>query len=90
MKTLTLPQMPDCWDSCGACSGDELLVAGLLVEEGGELYRGEPFIEIETDKTVMEIPAPCSGQVAEVLVKVGDALTEETVILTLHDSASAV
>ncbi|MBO0705975.1 MAG: lipoyl domain-containing protein, partial [Candidatus Dormibacteraeota bacterium] len=40
--------------------------------EGEAVTRGEPLMEIETDKAVTEIEAPASGRLAAVSAQVGD------------------
>lgn len=55
--------------------GDNVSVAtvvGVLVKEGDRVAPGQPLLELETDKAVMEVPAEAGGVVRRVLVKVGD------------------
>jgi pyruvate dehydrogenase E2 component (dihydrolipoamide acetyltransferase) len=55
--------------------GDNVAVAtvvGVLVREGDRVAPGQPLLELETDKAVMEVPAEAGGVVKRVLVKVGD------------------
>ncbi|MDM7323829.1 MAG: 2-oxo acid dehydrogenase subunit E2, partial [Thermus sp.] len=55
--------------------GDNVSVAtvvGVLVKEGDRVAPGQPLLELETDKAVMEVPAEAGGVVNRVLVKVGD------------------
>jgi pyruvate dehydrogenase E2 component (dihydrolipoyllysine-residue acetyltransferase) len=53
-----------------------------LVREGDSISRDQPLVEVETDKAVVQIPSPVSGQVTGLLVAegghaaVGDALVE--------------
>ncbi|PZA05764.1 MULTISPECIES: 2-oxo acid dehydrogenase subunit E2 [unclassified Meiothermus] len=65
------------------------VVVGVLVKEGDRLEAGQPFLELETDKAVMEVPAPAGGTVAKVLVKPGDEVKSGQVVVMLGDSASA-
>ena len=48
----------------------------------------DPLVTLESDKATMEVPAPEAGTVAEVKVKVGDKVSEGSVIVTL-DAAGA-
>ena len=75
--------MPDCWETCGACSGGDILVSDLFIEVGFQVMLGDPIMEIETDKTTLEIPAPCSGEVLRVYVDIGDELDQETPIVQI-------
>ncbi|WP_019586296.1 dihydrolipoyllysine-residue acetyltransferase [Deinococcus apachensis] len=58
-------------------------VVTVLVKAGDTISEGQPVIEIETDKAVVEVPANASGTVQDVAVKVGDTVKVGGVILTL-------
>lgn len=58
-------------------------VVTVLVKPGDTIQEGQPVIEIETDKAVVEVPANASGTVQEVAVGVGDTVKVGGVILTL-------
>ncbi|PPQ28915.1 dihydrolipoyllysine-residue acetyltransferase [Rhodoblastus sphagnicola] len=58
-------------------------VIEVLVKPGDVIKAEDPLIVLESDKATMEVPAPASGVVGEVLVKVGDEVSEGVVILTL-------
>jgi pyruvate dehydrogenase E2 component (dihydrolipoamide acetyltransferase) len=45
-----------------------------LVDEGGEVKRGEPLVEIETDKANVTYDAEADGTLVEILAKEGDTL----------------
>ena len=45
-----------------------------LVDPGTPFERGEPILEVETDKTVVEFPALGAGVVTEVLAEIGDTV----------------
>jgi pyruvate dehydrogenase E2 component (dihydrolipoamide acetyltransferase) len=49
----------------------------------------DPLITLESDKAAMEVPAPQAGKVAEVLVKVGDKVSEGSAILRLASADAA-
>ena len=40
-------------------------IARWLVAEGQELAEDDPLVEIQTDKTTVEIPSPAAGTVAQ-------------------------
>ena len=50
----------------------------------------DSLITLESDKATMDVPAPAAGTVKEVKVKLGDKVTEGTLILLLEASAAAV
>ncbi|WP_295819375.1 biotin/lipoyl-containing protein, partial [uncultured Deinococcus sp.] len=58
-------------------------VVTVLVKEGDTVSEGQPVIEIETDKAVVEVPANAGGTVQSVAVKVGDTVKVGGVIATL-------
>ncbi len=43
-----------------------------LKAEGQSISKGEPLMEIETDKATVEIEAPATGILSQVIAKVGD------------------
>lgn len=54
---------------------EEGRVVAWLVEEGAEFVRGDALVEVETDKTVVEVPALGAGRLIEWLVGEGDAVS---------------
>ena len=55
-------------------SMEEGTVLKWLVERGGAVKRGEPLVEIETDKANMTYEADTDGVLIELLAKEGDTL----------------
>lgn len=51
-----------------------------FVEEDDEIAEDEPLCEVETDKAVVEIPAPCTGTVVELRAAPGDIVAVGEVI----------
>ena len=43
-----------------------------LKNDGQSVAKGEPLMEIETDKATVEIEAPASGVLSQVIAKAGD------------------
>jgi pyruvate dehydrogenase E2 component (dihydrolipoamide acetyltransferase) len=64
-------------------------VIEILVKPGDAIKAEDPLIVLESDKATMEVPAPQAGVVSELLVKVGDTVSEGGAILLL-DSAEGV
>ncbi|MEM7705258.1 MAG: dihydrolipoyl dehydrogenase [Pseudomonadota bacterium] len=64
-------------------------VVEVLVAAGDEVEQEQSLISLESDKATMEIPAPQAGTVSEVLVQVGDSVSEGTPIIELMASAEA-
>ncbi len=64
-------------------------VVTVLVKAGDTVSEGDPIIEIETDKAVIEVPAGAGGTVEDVKVSVGDTVNVGGVILTLAGGGEA-
>jgi pyruvate dehydrogenase E2 component (dihydrolipoamide acetyltransferase) len=63
-----------------------------LKAEGQSVSKGEPLMEIETDKATVEIEAPASGVLSQVIAKAGDEIPvgqRIALILAPGESASA-
>jgi len=60
-------------------------VAKWLVAEGDEVAEDAPLVEIQTDKTTVEIPSPAAGKVARILVPEGDVVPVGTVLVVIGD-----
>jgi pyruvate dehydrogenase E2 component (dihydrolipoamide acetyltransferase) len=70
-------------------SMEEGTILKWLVEEGGEVRKGEPLVEIETDKSNMTYDAEDDGTLAEILAKEGETLAVGQPIARLGDAADA-
>jgi len=62
----------------------EVEVIEVLVAPGDRIKAEDSLISVESDKASMEIPAPEGGEVKEVKVKVGDKVSEGSLILLLE------
>jgi pyruvate dehydrogenase E2 component (dihydrolipoyllysine-residue acetyltransferase) len=62
-------------------------VARWLVSEGQEVAEDDPLVEIQTDKTTVEIPSPAAGKVAQILVAEGAVVPVGTVLVVIGDDA---
>jgi pyruvate dehydrogenase E2 component (dihydrolipoamide acetyltransferase) len=65
-------------------SGD---LVRLMIKPGASIAEGEPVMELETDKAVVEVPSSVAGTVGEVRVKEGDKLRVGQVIFTVENGA---
>jgi pyruvate dehydrogenase E2 component (dihydrolipoamide acetyltransferase) len=65
-------------------------VARWLVSEGQEIAEDDPLVEIQTDKTTVEIPSPAAGKVAKILVGEGEVVAVGTVLVVIGDGAAPV
>ncbi len=65
-------------------------IARWLVSEGQEIAEDDPLVEVQTDKTTVEIPSPAGGKVARILVAEGEVVPVGTVLVVIgEDGASA-
>ena len=59
----------------------------LMIAPGAKVSEGQPVMELETDKAVVEVPSTVSGVVNEVKVKEGQKIKVGQVIFTLQGAA---
>jgi pyruvate dehydrogenase E2 component (dihydrolipoamide acetyltransferase) len=78
---VTMPRLSD--------SMEEGTVLKWLVDEGGEVKRGEPLVEIETDKANMTYDADADGVLIEILAQEGDTLAIGEVIARIGEAGEA-
>jgi pyruvate dehydrogenase E2 component (dihydrolipoamide acetyltransferase) len=60
----------------------------LMIAPGAKVSEGQPVMELETDKAVVEVPSSVSGVVKEVKVKEGEKIKVGQVIFTLEGAAA--
>jgi pyruvate/2-oxoglutarate dehydrogenase complex dihydrolipoamide acyltransferase (E2) component len=54
-----------------------------LVSEGQDVAEDDPLVEIQTDKTTVEIPSPAAGKVTRILVGEGEVIPVGTVLVVI-------
>jgi pyruvate/2-oxoglutarate dehydrogenase complex dihydrolipoamide acyltransferase (E2) component len=64
-------------------------IARWLVQEGQEVAEDDPLVEVQTDKTTVEIPSPAAGTVASILVEAGKVVPVGTVLVVIGDEDGA-
>ncbi|MGH1419154.1 MAG: dihydrolipoyllysine-residue acetyltransferase [Hyphomicrobiaceae bacterium] len=64
-------------------------VIEILVSPGDTVAPEDPLVSLESDKATMEVPSPQAGKVVEVLVKVGDKVSEGVAIIKLDVEGDA-
>jgi pyruvate dehydrogenase E2 component (dihydrolipoamide acetyltransferase) len=62
-------------------------IARWLVAEGDEVAEDQPLVEIQTDKTTVEIPSPAAGTVTRIFVAEGDVVPVGTVLVVIGGPA---
>ena len=63
---------------------EEVEVIEVLVSSGQSILKNDPLITIESDKSSVEIPSTFSGKIKSVNVKVGDKVSEGSIILDME------
>jgi pyruvate dehydrogenase E2 component (dihydrolipoamide acetyltransferase) len=58
----------------------------ILVSPGDTVAVDDPLMTLESDKATMDVPAPVAGTVGELLVKIGDKVSQGAALLTLSPS----
>ena len=64
-------------------------IAKVLVQPGQQIQADDILLELETDKAVVEVPAPVAGQVKEVLVKEGETVKVGQLLVIVDTEAEA-
>ncbi len=64
-------------------------VIEVLVSEGEAIEADAGLITLETDKATMDVPSPQAGTVKSLKVKVGDKVSQGSLVLLLEVGASA-
>ncbi|SAL19076.1 dihydrolipoamide dehydrogenase [Caballeronia cordobensis] len=67
----------------------DIPVIEIHVKPGDTVEKEQSLITLESDKATMDVPSPAAGTVKEVKVKVGDNVSEGTLVLTLEGGAVA-
>ena len=61
---------------------DDVPVIEIHVSPGDTVALEDPLVTLESDKATMDVPAPEAGTVAQLRVKIGDRVSEGSVLLT--------
>src|SRR5919206_2220614 len=61
----------------------------VFVKPGDEIKAEDSLITVESDKATMDVPSPTSGKVKELKVKVGDKVSEGSLVLLLESAEGA-
>ena len=61
-------------------------VIEVLVKPGDSVNKEAPLVTLESDKATMEVPAPAAGIVKEIKVKLGDKVSEGSLVLMLESA----
>jgi len=82
MAELLEARVPDIGDD------KDVPVIELLVQPGDTVKKDQGLVTLESDKATMEVPSPFDGIVRELRVKLGDALSEGSVVALIEPLAA--
>ena len=60
-------------------------VIEVLVKPGDKINKNDPVVTIESDKSSLEIPSPSSGEIKDLKVKIGDKVSEGSILATIEN-----
>jgi pyruvate dehydrogenase E2 component (dihydrolipoamide acetyltransferase) len=67
----------------------DIPVIEVNVKVGDKVEKEQSLVTLESDKATMDVPSPAAGTVKELKVKVGDNVSEGTLILVLEGGAGS-
>ncbi len=68
----------------------EAEVVTWLVAVGDTVDRNQPFVEIMTDKSTVEMPAPAAGTISRLGAEAGDIIQVGDILVVIDDAGGAV
>jgi pyruvate dehydrogenase E2 component (dihydrolipoamide acetyltransferase) len=73
-------KMPD----LSATEGSDIVIRRWLVEVGGAVKRGQPLLEVETDKATMEVESIATGVLAATRAQAEEKVAVGQIIATIE------
>ena len=83
MDTVTQVRVPDIGDY------KDVPVIEVHVKPGDTVKAEDSLVTLESDKATMDVPSPAAGVVKELRVKIGDKVSEGSVVVVLDAAATA-
>ena len=68
-------------------SVEDATIAGWHKKPGDTIRRDENLVDLETDKVVLEVPAPADGTIQEIKASEGDTVNSDDVIAIIEEGA---
>src|SRR5713226_3697753 len=63
-------------------------VIEVQVKAGDRVEKEQPLVTLESEKATLDVPSPAAGTIKEVSVKVGDKVSQGTLIAKLEESGA--
>ena len=83
MNPLVEVKVPDIGDF------KDVPIIEVFVKPGDAIKVEDPIITLESDKASMEVPSTVAGKVAEVKIKIGDKVSEGSLLITVEAAEAA-
>jgi len=83
MGELTYVKVPDVGNY------KDIPIIEVCVKVGDTVKPEDPLVTLETEKATMDVPSPVAGIIKEIKVKIGDRVSEGTVVAVLEASSQA-
>ena len=64
-------------------------VAAWHKKVGDKVTRDENLVDLETDKVVLEVPAPADGVLTEIMFQVGDTVSSSQLLAKITEGSAA-
>ena len=74
VKNISVPDIGDFKD---------VEIIEVLVKPGDEVKKNDPIVTLESDKSSVEVPSPFEGKISQLKVKIGDKVSEGSILATL-------
>ncbi len=71
-------------------SVSDATIAAIHSKVGDTVTRDQPLLDLETDKVVLEVPAPVTGVLQALQIKVGDTVTAQQLLALIEEGAGAL
>ena len=73
-KSISVPDIGDFKD---------VEIIEVLVKPGDKIKKNDPIVTLESDKSSVEVPSPFEGKISELKVKIGDRVSQGSILATL-------
>ena len=75
VKNISVPDIGDFKD---------VEIIEVLVKPGDQVKKNDPIVTLESDKSSVEVPSPTEGKISELKVKIGDKVSEGSILAILE------
>ena len=62
---------------------EDVEIIEVLVKPGDQVKKNDPIVTLESDKSSVEVPSPYEGKISQLKVKIGDKVSEGSILATL-------